>query len=333
MKMIKPLTVSANCLNSGEPLTLPKNTIKTGKHLSFYAQIPRLGGGKIVVGHGYMTYNGSWIEITENEIQAYNYYSYTNPKLQPILREPFAHGLELDKFISVNISVDSTGKGYFATVMSANGSVKVGLGGWTGSDGEIVALADGIEMKNAKLNWFTDSFAKKIWIVGDSYLGYGHAARWPYYLYRDGYANALLTGYAGMSATRGIEEFREIIKMGEPEYAVWCLGMNNADSETEISSSYLEATEEFLAICKERGITAILSTVPNVPNRENSHKNDYVRASGYRYIDFAKAVGGEERGSSWYPDMLFTDLVHPAALGAEALYMRVLVDFPEIMQE
>ena len=111
------------------------------------------------------------------------------------------------------------------------------------------------------------------------------------------------------------------------------MGMNDRDTEEGVSANWKKASDEFLAICGEKGISPILSTVPNVPAMINSFKNDIVRASGYRYIDFAEAVGGVERGSSWYDGMLSPDLVHPAAPGAEALYRAVLRDFPEIKEK
>ena len=107
--------------------------------------------------------------------------------------------------------------------------------------------------------------------------------------------------------------------------------MNNGDSATAINDGYKNATEEFLAICEEKGIIPILTTTPCTPTVNNSFKNAYVKASGYRYIDFARAVGGEEVGSAWYTGMLHTDNVHPTGVGAKALYTQVLVDFPEMI--
>jgi hypothetical protein len=108
--------------------------------------------------------------------------------------------------------------------------------------------------------------------------------------------------------------------------------MNNSDKDGKVNERYLKSVEEFIKICEERGITPILSTIPNVPERDNSPKNEWVRKSSYRYIDFNRAVGAD-KDVHWYPEMLSADNVHPAAKGAEALYMQVLCDFPEIMQK
>jgi lysophospholipase L1-like esterase len=63
----------------------------------------------------------------------------------------------------------------------------------------------------------------------------------------------------------------------------------------------------------------------------NDRKNLYVTNSGHRYIDFAKAVGGESVGSGWYSGFLSADNVHPTVDGAKALANRLFLDFPEIL--
>ena len=88
---------------------------------------------------------------------------------------------------------------------------------------------------------------------------------------------------------------------------------------------------KLVAQCKEKGIVPIIATIPNVPERDHCYKNDFVRASGIRYVDFATAVGGEKKGSSWYEGMLSSDKVHPDPPGAKALFAKFISDFPEIL--
>ena len=133
-----------------------------------------------------------------------------------------------------------------------------------------------------------------------------------------------------MATERGLEDFKVAIQKGTPTYVLWCLGMNNGDKGGVLNEGWLNSTKEFLEICKEKGITPILSTIPSTPVVNNEPKNEWVRNSGYRYIDFNRAVGAE-KDVAWYPEMLYKDNVHPARGGAEALYSQVLVDFPEIM--
>ena len=119
--------------------------------------------------------------------------------------------------------------------------------------------------------------------------------------------------------------------MGKPKYIVWCLGMNDgSDSKSAPSSAWVTGRDTVINVCKRYGATPIFATIPTVPGINHEQKNTWVRSSGYRYIDFAKAVGADENGD-WYSGMLSDDEVHPTAQGARALYGRVLTDFPEIM--
>lgn len=113
------------------------------------------------------------------------------------------------------------------------------------------------------------------------------------------------------------------------------MGMNDGSDTDANTPSSVWATrrDEMLSICETMGITPILATIPNVPSVLNTGKNAWVKTSGYRYIDFAAAVGAESASSTWYNGMLSADNIHPSESGARALFARALVDFPEIMLE
>ena len=335
--VIKPFVITKDALSAGERLVVTSSMIKTRKRMVFTADLDTLSGGKLYLCHGYMKDNASWLEIDDDTVSAFCYFSYTNPQKRDLLGKPVAHGLKIGGFITVTVDYEPRKLSATVIMMTSSGMFKVEVPGWVGHDGEIYAMLDNAESRNCKLSWTSDDYGRKIWLIGDSYIGYGHGARWPYYLFRDGYTNLMLVGYPGMSSERGIKEFREIINHGEPEIVVWALGMNNMDDPSDdsvdgVNKGYREAVDEFLKICLERGITPVLSTVPNVPERSNRAKNKLVRSMPYRYIDFARAVGSDT-DPEWYPEMLSQDRVHPATKGAEALYSQVLADFPEIMQQ
>lgn len=96
------------------------------------------------------------------------------------------------------------------------------------------------------------------------------------------------------------------------------------------NDNWLNTYNQIKAICESRDIELVLCTIPNVPSINNTFKNEIIRNSGYRYINFAKAVGAEEVGSSWYTGMLSGDNVHPSALGAQKLALRAIEDIPEL---
>ena len=321
-KIIEPFTFTKDTLNSGDFLECGRPTVKDRKHISFTCTLPSGKDGIIRIGQGYQVSSGAWIEIEKKKACAYSYYSYTNPNKIEILPSTEL-GFELDGFVSICINNDYANSENFVRITSVGGTVKIPIPKFTPNNGEIFVSPLNFDITDCKLNWFCDGYSDDIWVFGDSYLGFGHDARWPYYLYKDGYTDVLLSGYPGMGTPRGLEDFKLSLEKGTPIYAVWCLGMNNGEPEkaTAPNEKWLSATKEFLDICKEKGIIPILSTIPETPTVRNGLKNEWVRASGYRYIDFAHAVGAD-KDPEWYPGMLFSDRVHPAKNGAAALYAQ-----------
>lgn len=182
-----------------------------------------------------------------------------------------------------------------------------------------------------KMSFTIPTINKQVWFFGDSYFECIET-RWVYYL-EDYRANALFNAHSGEKSVDAIEDLRTALKFGVPKYLVWCLGMNDGSDTTNAPSSDWKSTlDSVIALCKENEIELIMATIPTVPTVNNEKKNEFVRNSGYRYIDFAKAVGANSSGM-WYSGLLSTDNVHPSALGGQALCGRVLTDFPEITIE
>ena len=329
-KIVAPFTVEAEKLTSGEFLEAVKTNVKDRFHISFTCDVKEMGDDAVIrIGHGFEISCGSWLEITKKQIRAYNFYSWTDPQKREILPLTDTE-LEIEEFLTVAINRDTAGNGVFVILTSKGGMKKIEISGIGGSIGAIFASPLNCELENCKINYIADGYGDPIWVIGDSYLSFPDPARWPTYLYRDGFQKVLLAGYSGMNTQNGLIDFKTAIQRGTPEYVFWCLGMNNGDKTEEPNPQWLEATGEFLEICKEKGIIPILSTIPSTPKVCNKYKNVWVRSSGYRYVDFDRAVGAD-KDNNWYPEMLGKDQVHPAIHGAEALYSQVLVDFPEIM--
>ena len=144
-----------------------------------------------------------------------------------------------------------------------------------------------------------------------------------------GYSNWLASGFPGGGSINEIESFKTLLKLRTPEMVVWCVGVNDGDNGS-INSNWISCANEMLNICKDNKIVPVLATIPTCPAVTNTYKNDWVRNSGRRYVDFDKAVG--VNGASWYEGMLSGDNIHPTELGAKALAMRVCIDVPEIME-
>ena len=185
-------------------------------------------------------------------------------------------------------------------------------------------------LANADFTWSCTDLNKDIWLFGDSYLSY-EEARWAYYLNELGYdKNVLINAHPGCTSGQSIRALKNLIRYNAPKFIVWELGMNDGSDSTEPSTTWANARDELLSICEEYNIIPVFGTIPTVATVNNEQKNAWIRSSGYRYIDFAKAVGANSSGV-WYGSMLSSDGVHPSIDGAHGLYAEALLDFPEIM--
>ena len=326
----KPVVYVPNLIGEAKSLKddyikLQKNHIINDKVLTFTFNVDELKDGEIIgMGHGETAYGGSGIEITKDRFSSYNYAA---GRRTPLVNEE--HGIDISGKVTVRIKTDL--RTAVVTIETADDRYVSTNFQWFGRNGEIFARSIGVELKNAKLEWACLSYQNDIWFFGDSYFDTTTTYRWPYYMVEDGYTDVFFNGHPGRNTQDALEDFKKALEFSIPKYVVWCMGMNNGDSENGVNANYKKATEEMLAICEEYEITPILCTIPNTPTAINVHKNEWVKSSGYRYVDFAKAVNAEEKGSSWDEGMLGGDKVHPAPLGAEAHYQQLKKDIADIL--
>ena len=334
------LTQYRESLPSGSMMSFDENTVIANKHLSASFSFDELGEGKIRIGHGWRTlaehgstdFGSTYLEIDKTNITVV-----INGK--PDNSKTYAHGLsDISGYMRVVIDV-----GYRSAkvqIMTPGNDIytKTGIT-WDGRIGEVFIKPYGVNLSDVKLNWSCDDYKNDIYMIGDSYFSADDPARWTFYLVQAGYKNNLLISHSGMASAKGIVQFEQALEFGTPKYAFWCMGMNDKDSATAPNASWLASVTRFLDLCEEKGITPILSTIPEVTNRNysNAQKNAWVKAwaeeTGGRYVDFASAVVKNYQTGEWFDGMLYSDGVHPAKLGAEALYMQAITDFPELMQK
>ncbi len=349
----EPISAEVATLTSGSSLKLEENFVLNNKQLTASFSFDSLGEESVIaLGHGRSEYAATYIKITKDNLIICDQASTLSTREIP-------HGLKnIGGYMRVIIDVGQKHRASIQIFTPGNEIFKVSDVSWCGRNGEIFISPANLNLADVKLTWSSDDFKNDIYMLGDSYFSATDPARWTTHLINNGYTNNCMMGYPGMASADGIKEFKRAIAKGTPKFAFWCMGMNNGDSNGEINASYLAATEEFLALCEERGITPILATIPSTPTVDNTYKNEWVRnkneTEGIRFVDFAKAVGGDVKkeenygktyvtpkgqtvtntnGYDWYDGMLYPDLVHPAKLGAEALYMQAIIDFPELMQK
>ena len=319
-----PLRDDDRAFNDNDIIELENNAIKKNNQFCFFGLLGTLGN--IIIGRDQTTYGSSYAVINDTNILVYTYTG------SPALIATIPHGRTFTDYIGIIIKADNNEKAVIK-VIGSNGVFTSTEVDWLSTNGKIIAESDGSTLTNVAFAWSCDDYKKPLWVFGDSYITL-ESGRWPYWMIQNyGFDNCLLNGFPGEGVEDGYNNFITALDHGTPKYAVWCLGMNNGDSSSDINATYKTYTDRFIDKCLEKGITPILSTTPNVPGTVNYYKNEYVKSLPYRYIDFADAVGANAIASTWYDDLLSDDNVHPTWLGAVVLAIKAINDVPEFMQQ
>ena len=314
--------LQSDIMSSGDTLKMPMMNIKKNQIFSFMAKINLFGS--LYIGHGKTNYSSTYFEITNTEVIKHTYY--TSDSVQK-----FTHNLNIANYIYVQIINKITTTDF---IIYSNGQVfkQENMTGcvFDSASQSFVELIEG-SLYDCEFSWGSGDFRKPIWAFGDSYFSFTSEGRWPYYL-GDFVENVLLNAYPGENTGNSLIALNNMINdFGKPNTICWCLGMNDGSdaNENTPTTAWLNGYNQVKQICDENNIELILATIPNVPNISHLGKNKIVRESGYRYIDFDKAVGANA-SSSWIAGMLSSDNIHPSATGARALYHAALLSVPEI---
>lgn len=278
----------------------------------------------IEIGHGKTESGANYIVIDDTNIISY--------KPDGSVYQTTPHGISFSNFISVSIKVADTDTAR-ATITLLTDAHSVTLSNiiFFGCNGSIYYKC-GQTTTDVEFVYTLMDLNKDVYIFGDSYTSLADDKRWPYYAIGNNDNNILLCGFAGAKSIDEYPSFETITNMKTPKCLGWFLGMNDPDAVNQINTDWVIYVSQVLSYCDANGIVPILATIPNTPTQRNIEKNDWVKSSGRRYVDFAKAVGGEEANSQWYTNMLSSDNVHPTAEGAKALWLQLRMDLPEIMK-
>ncbi len=336
-------------LTDGMKFEIPHNSVMNKKTLSFTGSIDYWKSeGTLCIGHGRNGYLGNWIEITDTELIVKGYAT----DAYIVAQKP--HHLSLENTIQVYIIQNSN---HTASIsICSNGETFSLTSSWYGCNGEIWAKGENMSLKDCSFSWYADSILYDTWLFGDSYFSLNDNKRWTTYLFKDGHSKNLLNGHSGEGSVAALQDLKNLLKLGSPRRIVWCMGMNDLDSTTGVNGNWKNCYDELEEICGKYNIELVLSTIPNVIGgwsdddvngnngrfRNHSYKNQIVRNSGYRYIDFEKAVVSDPDKGLWYGTtledirnktgngMLGSDGIHPTPQGALTLYYQALADCPEL---
>ena len=278
----------------------------------------------ISIYRGYNETYGGRIYITNTDVSVYLGTSTVVLSAQ--------HGLTIKDYLFVVLTArnDNTAS---LKIYTNGGVYSSDIFAWDCRKGKLMVATsstNGSTLTDCELSYFCKDYVADTQLYGDSYFSSAHTNRWTSYLNSSGYTNFLLNGFPGRNSVTALASLKQVLECSNPKRIIWCLGMNDGDDNGGIDASWKACVEEVMQICTERAIELILATIPNVPTIDHSAKNAYVRASEYRYIDFASAVGASS-DTTWYDGML-DDGVHPTIQGAIALFTQAITDVPELMQ-
>jgi hypothetical protein len=303
-------------LDDGKEFKLINSAIKQNYNIHFEGDI--LTFDTLIIGKGDKSYCSSYLKITKDSVFVFKITKNTD-------KTAYKHSLQMKNNLIVDIDrkVDSA---YLSIVNEQDTFIIVS--DFIGMENPFVRSV-GSKIQARTFSFTCKDYNNDVYIFGDSYISVSNPARWTYYIHNEGH-NFFCDGLPGGKSMHSYDFLRTALTVHKPKYVVWCLGMNDGSDHLWFSaiawSFYLKRV---MQLCEQQNITLILATVPNCPKVDNRNKNDFVRKSGYRYIDFDKALS-DDKGN--YLKSMFSDGVHPTEEGAKKLAERFLADFSEIKE-
>ena len=177
-------------------------------------------------------------------------------------------------------------------------------------------------LENAKIAIFGHSF-----VEGDS-LGYYRGEGFAYLIgNRLGESMVLNFGLGGDSISAMSNKISNSEKfIRNCDYALLCIGTNDRGmSDTAFINKLTDCIDKLEAL----GIEPILFTIPhaNYEMTENMLRiNDWIRSSGYHYIDMYKVFANSD--GTCKTELFMSDKIHPTITGHLYIYNRIQFDCP-----
>lgn len=335
-------------LGPGERGAFPVNFVRRQTRLDATVNFSKFQSFSVGRGDG-KTYQGGWFQITDKEIILFNTVlkdktleedaALSGDKKTvktirarvPEEKARYEHGLNLKKAKYITVTIDAGDKGAELTVTTKKGTFSKEFPKWW-CGGAPFVTNEGTAPIKAELSFERKMADAPVWFIADSYFNWQNPARWPYYMYNEGYTNWMADHLPGGNAKGLLPCFKHDLEFGTPKIVVWELQGNIAGDEgLTPNPDWLKAFEEFVAICKEKGITPVFTESCST-KRNTAGRNKWIRDHGYRLIAWRNDIVKED-GSGWRdPSWLSKDKVHPTADGAKVLWNAFKRDFPELNQ-
>lgn len=314
-----------------------KVVIKSGEHSASIRLYNNVSDNFVVIAKTFFsTFYDTYIRFASIDNVVSNYITVTSSKLiiNNTYQAPaeYDHGLTIENDLFIKLE-RLNGKAY-VTLSSSGEDYSIEVDYYTLTSVPtytLLVINDAGNTTTGSLTITMRNLHKELWLIGDSYMGMNSNARWCYYLVENNENNNIFISNApGATSANAYTSLQNLLTMYRPKKVLIATGMNDGSDSGSASSAYTTNMTNIINLLKSYDIEIILGTIPSVPSINNEYKNAFVRSSGYRYVDFAKAVGAQSDGT-WNTGMLSTDNVHPTAKGAKALYNQALTDLPELM--
>lgn len=174
----------------------------------------------------------------------------------------------------------------------------------------------------------------KLFIIGDSYVeNYSRPYNYSYarilYDILDG--DVAISGAGGNTSSAILRRLINELPYIHPRYIIVNTGVNDRNITSDL---YIQNMNNIINNILSLNITPILVTCPRVMDTDNIETmttiNNFVRTSGYKYIDLAYALSTGD-GITQDSSKFNTDKIHPNNKGADAIINWISANFPELL--
>lgn len=292
--------------------------IKSNKIIAFSGNVTTFDEIELSHGQGKMYSTGKFV-ISNTNIKYYNFTTQEN------LVETIEHNLTIKDIINVTVNVKPNPS------PKANLTINTTTGTFThefvfdGCAQNIQVKSNNSTLTDCVLTFYSKDYDKDIWAFGDSYFD-----MWTWEAVALGASNMMIDGHSGRTSVLALDSLNKALEFGLPKKILWCMGMNDPDSDSSMNADWKDTFDYLYSFCKSNEIELIGVTIPNTPTRNHSFKNDYIKNLDIKYVDVSKHVGADDN-TSWFDGLLSTDNVHPTTLGKKVIANVFLTNVPSII--
>lgn len=178
--------------------------------------------------------------------------------------------------------------------------------------------------------YFLQPHAPKVLIAGDSFVNGFYPHRYATLLKRALKGNAYLDAISGSDSANLLSRFNNYLNLLKPEFVIVGIGTNDTDF-----NEWRNNIERIIEIVESMGAIPI---IPTLTFRADTNANDdfinsvnnWIKSSGYRYIDFNIVTSANYQGKAVNASLFREDGLHPTAEGFEKMFNRIKIDVPEL---